>query len=469
MAVIQPKQNNLKFLSDTLKILRSLHKNHLVVIEKPGSPIDKGLANLRKDKDKGFTLEFDDPGYYYSNLRDIEHLKVTTQNFTLHFEKVFLTNISLPKVEGNVSRFYTEAFSKQKPLYYRLFIPLKKKVDFHYTINNFHFETETHRSSQCIRISYKEVQLDLYLEKDETDESNYLILDCSQKLSYDEFSDYCFSSLVTFGYVTGKFPQDEGYYFGYEKADLKVPKHVFFTEFRDTMNSMYSPVYRNAYGYIRDHAVAEAIQPSLRALTLKEFSQLCQWCHRSVDFSSILLLIIEATTSSLLVMPSGLSVALEGLTDILVQGKQDAVAPIPEKKLAGKIRAELKGIVDKYAENLSEDGKKILKIRIEQINQVTNRTKLIKPFELLNFKLSAEDVKAIEHRNDFLHGRVSLAFGDEVDKANVEIYYISLRLYTLLAVLILKSVGYDNKIVNYPKIHESVYKKNLDEPYFRQV
>ena len=71
------------------------------------------------------------------------------------------------------------------------------------------------------------------------------------------------------------------------------------------------------------------------------------------------------------------------------------------------------------------------------------------------------DIAAIEHRNDFLHGRIT-----ELPNANgepkkvsrevssMEIYYISLRLYMLVSMLILKYIGYDGRIVNQPKIQQ---------------
>lgn len=466
---LKHQKPNHKNIFESLDILNELHKDHYVVVEKLNSPIDKILANFTKGADKGFSLKFEDPSHYHFDLGDIEHLNIQTQKYTLHLDKVFINSIAPPTVLGSISCFHTDGFNRLDNYYFRLIIPVKKKVDFHYYISPFLYETKKHRSSECIRVSYEKLDLDLYLYNDKEKETNYLIIDSLTQLSFEQFSEYCFSTLVSYGYVTGKLPQDEGYFFAYDKSDLKQPKHIHYTEFRDSLLSMYSPIYGNAYGYIRERKLAEKIYPTLRTLSLKEFSKLCQWTHNSIDFSSILLLIIEATTSSLLVMPSGLSVALEGLTDLIVKENEDKVAPIKDKKLAKKIRGELTNVIDDNSVNLDKEGQQILKIKIENINQLTNRGKLSKPFELLKFTLTKEDIKAIDHRNDFLHGRITLAFGDDTNNANKEIYYIALRLYTLLAVLILKSIGYDNKIVNYPKIHETVYKKKLAEPHFRQV
>jgi len=267
-------------------------------------------------------------------------------------------------------------------------------------------------------------------------------------------------------------PQDEGYFFAYDSSDLKIPNHTHYSELRNSITSPYTPIYSNAYGYLHDkvpHKTADQIYRSLRVLSLDEFSRLCQWAHRSIEFSSILLLIIEACSSSLLVMPTGLSVALEGLTNLISKDNEEALAPIGDKQKVRKVRAELAVIISANAEGISDDGLKILKSRVENINQLTNKAKLTKPFELLKFRLEDEDKKAIEHRNDFLHGRFTLTPDKDLQETNNQIYYVALRLYTLVSVLVLKSIGYDNKIVNYPMIHNSIFKKKLDEDYFRQV
>ena len=44
-----------------------------------------------------------------------------------------------------------------------------------------------------------------------------------------------------------------------------------------------------------------------------------------------------------------------------------------------------------------------------------------------------------------------------------------MRFYTLLKTIILKWIGYDNRMVNYPKIHEGFKQIHLNEEPFRQV
>lgn len=84
-----------------------------------------------------------------------------------------------------------------------------------------------------------------------------------------------------------------------------------------------------------------------------------------------------------------------------------------------------------------------------------------------------EDLKILETRNEFLHGRVpdltNAGAKRSTDRINKDLYYCSMRFYTLLNMIILKWIGYDNKVVNYPKVHEGFIQIHLEEEPFRQV
>jgi hypothetical protein len=446
-ALLQNKHPNSKNMHESLEVLRYLQKDHYVIIEREGSAIDKIFANFTKTDKKGYLIQFQDKSQINFN-NGIEHVKIVTQKHNLYLDKVFITSISPPIVTGSVSAFRTNGFHKRNISYYRLFIPLRKKDDFRVHFTRVGYSTKKHLSSNCIRINYKELDLDLFLYTEKQNDISYLILDTCTKCSFAHFMEYCFSSLVSFGYVTGHLYQDEGYFFSYDNSDLQTPNQIYYSEFRESLHSNYSPISSIAYRHVRDAKFAKQASANLRTLTQNEFSKLCEWAHISVELSSILLLIVEASTSSLLVMPSGYSVALEGLTDLIVEKHEDKLAPIKDKRTAKAIRSELKTIIASYSNHLDEHSIKILNYRIDNINQLTNQSKLVKPFEVLKFELTKEDIKAIEHRNHFLHGRITLETDDKHDihAANEEIYYISLRLYTLLSVLILKSVGYDNRL-----------------------
>jgi hypothetical protein len=459
--------SNCKNIFESLNLLHTLHKDHSAVINSLQIFDNNDVtAQLEKVHRSGFILRFEDPTYTM-DLGEVLNLRLRIESFVFHLPKIFVNQIAYPKVAALVHSLHTEGFKKEHVFFYRLYIPLKRKLSFHFLIEESGYTSERHVSRECVSIQYDKVLVDSYLYHDRNLNKSYLIIDSPCRLDYRTFSDYCFSTLVALGYVCGQFPQDEGYYFAYDAMEMKTPAHVYYSEFRPSLKSMYTPMYGNAYGYINDKGLAAQVYPTLRPLSAVEFSNLCKWTFRSVEFSSILLLVIEACASSLLLMPSGLSIALEGLTDLLVQQRNN-MPPIRNKPVANEIRKQLGEVIDKYRGELDDDALSILKTRVNNINQLTNRAKLTKPFELLGFSLTPEDLKAIEHRNNFLHGRITLDITDNKNRGD-EIYYISLRLYTLLAVLILKSCGFDNKICNYPKIHEQACGKDLNEPFFRSL
>ena len=79
----------------------------------------------------------------------------------------------------------------------------------------------------------------------------------------------------------------------------------------------------------------------------------------------------------------------------------------------------------------------------------------------------------IKSRNDFLHGRVpdfkKQGANRSIELKDYDLYYASVRLYTLLNVLIFKMMGFDNYLLNFPKIYEKNTKFKVKEDYYRKV
>lgn len=456
------KLSHTKNIFESIKILKIFDKEHAIAYEKE--------AILKKRNPKGFFLEFEaNRSNYNLELGTIKNISFEIKGHDICVEDLHLIYSSPPLMRGRIHSFSSVSFDKKAPLFYRLILPLEKEVDFHFQIEQAVYEIEKHCCRECLQVNFENnIDFHLYQYKDRKKKENYLIIDAIKEMSYDVFADYCYSLLVSFGYITGHFPQNEGFFFSYDTIEMNKPTSFLYSEFRDSIYSFYSPIYSNAYGYIRDNRIAESEQDNLRVLTTNEFSLLCQKVHTNSEFLAILLLILESSTSSLLVMPSGFSIALEGLTEIFAKENEEKITPIKDRSQAKEFRKELLEVLYKYGKDIGEDAVSIVLKRINNINQPTNQDKLIKPFEILKFDLTKEDRIAINHRNDFLHGKITLSESDD-SSGKSKTYHIALRLYTLLSVIILKSVGYDNKIVNYPKIHESTSSDKIEEPYYRQI
>ncbi len=241
------------------------------------------------------------------------------------------------------------------------------------------------------------------------------------------------------------------------------------------MKTSINPIDSNPYSWIRKKHIANEIydKKELRVLSSEEFSRLCVTTLNNDNFLATLLLIIESSKASLIFRPSGYSVALETLSDIIIADKKEKLTPIASKSESKTFRKELINVLHKYSDKESFKDLKTLESRINQINQVTNKERLKLPFKILNITLLEEDLNVISSRNDFLHGRVPdykyIGENRSIDDKDLDLFYASVRLYTLLNMLILKYIGFDNYVLNFSKINEKSTSYSVKEGYYRKV
>jgi len=295
-----------------------------------------------------------------------------------------------------------------------------------------------------------------------------LVLECKTPVTYSEFSEYCFSILISLGFVTGDFINDDGYFLQYENNTMEDVLGIAYRQMRGSIKCHYVPIYSNPFGYIHDTKNAELYDKKLRTLNLREFSNLCQYCHENEDIKSVLLLLIEVLTQTLISGPAILSIALETLANIIYDQNEPKLAPIKDKIISTKLRKELLKTIDKFNDQIDSEGKEIIKSRINQINQ----DKLSVPFKILDIPIFKADIEAIEQRNAFLHGKTP-TFQDlenkSINESDKFIYYLYLKLYVLVSSIIMKYIGYDSLVLNYPKIYEKETGIELDEEHYRQI
>jgi hypothetical protein len=140
--------------------------------------------------------------------------------------------------------------------------------------------------------------------------------------------------------------------------------------------------------------------------------------------------------------------------------------------LAKKIIDECIEVINSHERELDSNGVETLIKKLQQLNQPTNKDRLRTPFEVLGIELLPEDIKVLQARNDLLHGRFP-KFSENnnersLDRINRDLYYTAMRLYTLLSMLILRWVGFDNFVLNYPVIQQRSTKYKLKEAYYRK-
>lgn len=475
------KIEGLRYHKIMLEIIDEFKKVKSGKLLKTSSPFNGLKASMRVYK-KGFSVEFK-PDIFSSNKEKLDvgqyhdDIQIEFKNSKFVLESVFLQNHAIPKFTGVVSRIHTKGYSEKKAYHYRLIIPLDNELNFHFNIEQASFSSDLGYSSRCAtkaNIDDETIEICCIYRTVGKRKEHFLVIDSDKKQTFEEFSHKTNSVKIGLGYLSGYYAGNQGYFFCYDSKNKKTPKHFRFLELRDSIKSSYKPVYSNSHGYLHRDERAEHYYKLLRPVSISEFSRLSQRLHDSLDFSSAVMIILESSVASLLLMPGGYAIALEAISDLIIGKEKLKMAPIKDQPTAKKIRKAFKETVDSYKSIISPDDLKTLHSKIEQFNQMTNKARLRAPFDILKFKLEDEDLKILETRNDFLHGRVpditNEGLSRTTERINKDLYYSAVKFYTLLSILILKWVGYDNKIVNLPKLHESFTEIPLkqEEP-FRQV
>lgn len=410
--------------------------------------------------------------------KTIKKVQFVSGKTSLVFEDFYLNRHSHPNFTGKVGFFYTKGYSQKTSFYYRLIIPLQKELQFYYIVAQHPFTTDIGyktRSGTMATIHDDDIYVSVI--HDEKVKRYYLSIESHKRQPYKEFSEKAFAVINGIGYLTGYLAGNSGYFFAYTKRGLKDPKHFYFCSLRNTIISGYTPIYTNPFGKLyhkRRAANKYYKEGNLRVILPHEFSSLCKKLYDSTEFTSAIILILESSVGSLLLMPAGYAIALERLSGLILGKTKVKSGPIPTKELSKNIRDACKEIIDQHTDAITPENIEVLKFRIDQLNQMTNKAKLRAPFIHLGISLNASDEAALDTRNEFLHGRfpdiAKIGSSRTDDQINRDLVYSAFKLYTLLNMLILKWIGFDNYALNYAKIEEDYLKYKLDdEEYYRKV
>lgn len=471
------KIENMVELSDSFELLNKIRQ-----IEN-GSIFSKefssGYQIQLHPNDKGikFTLLHDSPIFEHDKW-DFRDLEISQNDLKIKIPYLSFTKKTGGHASGKIPAFEYGDFDKVETRYHRLALPLSEKINFIFSVENvlidYNYKSGIH-TIEATEIIIKDKLFHLFVAKKkitELSDSDYLVLESKTPMSYSEFSEYCFSILISFGFVSGDFINNDGYFFQYETSSMTDVVGIAYRQMRGSIKCQYVPIYSNPFGYIHDTKKAALYKDKVRTLSLKEFSKLCQYCHSNDDMKSILLLLIEVHTQTLVSGPGILSIALETITNVVYGENASSLAPVKDKIVSKKLRKEFLKVLDTFKNEIKTEGIEIIKSRIKQINQRTNRDKLLIPFRILNIPITSTDIEAIEQRNAFLHGRTPMVQDIEpksINEADKFRYYLYLKLYVLISSIIMKYIGYDNLVVNYPKIYENSTGVELDEEYYRQI
>lgn len=423
-----------------------------------------------------FTLTHNAPFFKHENW-EFKDLVIEKNELKIKVPYLFINEKTGGFSKGKIPSIEYGQFDQNQSTYLRLALPVNKKLNFIFSVKNvvidYKYESVIH-TREAIEVKIGNKKFRLFSAKKnigKKSDRDYLIIECNNPLTYNDFAEYCFSILISFGYLSGDFINDDGYFVQYKENNMTEVIGLAYRQMRGTIKCAYVPTYSNPYSYIHNKKISDLYEKKVRVVSSEEFSSLCELCYKNSDIRTILLLLIEVHTQSMASGPAILSVALETISKVIYEKHKEKLAPIKDKQVARKLRKSLLSELEKFRDEIGEEGIKITTTRINQINQITNREKLLSPFKILDIPITPKDIEAIEQRNAFLHGRTPMV--KDIDKNSSDEdkvgFYLYLKLYVLISSIILKYIGYNNLVVNYPKIYEDGTGVILDEEYYRQI
>lgn len=466
-----------KLVDNEIELIKSLSNLKNVEIEdnnKIGLAYTHGV--LSKHSIRGFILDIE--SNYHISLDDFSTNRLVSYNDTIrlnllahHISRdVTISENVIIKNKFSIINFHEEKFSNSANYYCRNVIPIKRypnqsALGFNNIIDGTKYKYGNGIiTNGLLKVEISNMIFEIFII--DKYEEQFLFIDCLHHLTPDLFGEFAWSILIGIGYLIGTIPQDDVYSFYYENEHLESYITYQYKEARPTLKTIYHPINANPHSWINDFDEAQRFWQTIPTISFTQLSILCQLIHDEEDIKVVLLLMMESLTRTHLLMPAGLSIVLESLTEFL--SDKATVKPISNEIVAVEFRNELILILEKYKDNNDfKKGYDVIKSKINQINTPTNSEKLKAPFSHFGINLTKIDEDAIKYRNAFLHGNVLLKKPKGEKQYQMDSSEISLRLVTLINCIVMKMIGYNGAVLNHVKIQSQYTAKEIAEDYYR--
>lgn len=460
------------------------------IISKENSPIH-GLLFEWKKRDKGFQLKLENiPLDVFKKLFSIDSI----DNFALDFSNlpnsidtdlsdIVVDSLSIESrndtykrgqfisnsVSGTVRHFSNSSFSSERQAYHRVIFPCSHNPNVEEVLQketfNIQVNERTYPASPGIMVDLDSHTFHFF--ELTVDNDHFLIIDSEDLLVWKDFRRYIFSIMMSYGFVSGYFPFREGYFFSNSsRSEEQVDGFAYFS-LRGTLRPDNPPITTDPYSRTQIQSVHEEFADKVKPLTAGQFSRLCYEAHYTPEIATAILTYLEASCASFLMQGQSYFVILETLAHGLKKESVKKSFPTLPKSVLKEIRNAINNSAD-----LTDDAKSFfLEKKIKHLNQLPNQKTLEEIFRVLDLELTEEDQKVIKRRNDHLHGRLFPyeETTENIDKNDQDLVYVTKRMSTLIAALLLKYIDYSGWIINYPKIWEKHAKPLPYEQYFRKI
>lgn len=339
--------------------------------------------------------------------------------------------------------------------FFRYFVPVEKGVyfgDYAY----YYFLCQGKQAGSLIKISLPGNEIHLYHFGYKN--GFYLVVESIKSCYLTEIENIAYAALLTLGFLSGTLHLQEAFIIASKSDRYTRPVGLYYKSLRESISGQYSVFTTNAYSVLvpisRKMKARNAESRMMliiekrwkyRIQPIKEevFSAMTNLFITHEPVARAALLTLTASKLGLELQAGVYCIAFETLCDTISKIYNLSAPHVINETHWQTILPALSDVIRKAS--LPQDAASFAMQKIQNLNQPTNRDKLMQPFMAVKYQLSGEEIRVIKDRNRFLHGHLNVQSGEnEIDK----LFYTSLMFHRLCCILILKMSGFDGHIVN---------------------
>ncbi len=486
-----------KLLKTSLDVLNKVNAGGRFTLDLENELLNGYEVDLHKT-DKGFTVGLNFKPYKGFSSTHLNSIKLPVpMRLTNDIFQYFLPENSLLfsqyspdftneeliiNINGTVTQISTSEDDENfDGKFLRLIIPVKECKPRLRDIQGYTFDTDVEtKERHLIKVQVNNSEYHFFQIM--IDNTRYVCVDTTAAFSLKEFQKVSHNILNAFGFLFGDLFLDEGFLFSSVYADFKDIQNVFYSSYRESLLTGLSIYTTNPYSIYNvsgktreeiDQQIAEIKKwyEKIHEIDSDWFSNLSELFHNNEPISRAAIIALQGNIFALEMKGSAYSAALEAITSVILkENKEKYPKPIDSKPIFNAFRTKLFDALNETLPDIptNETARKILKERINNINKPTNASKLQKSFEVLGYNLKPYELSALKARDKFQHGELPV---DEItdDAIFRKVYYICLIMHRLIYILVLKRIGFDGYIINYPQLHSHITQRDLGEDLLYKI
>lgn len=487
---IFPEPDFHKNMIESFKFLDFIESNNDFVLSDSMGRLKNKSCKIKKQSDQleiEFNINYDEDSFDY----EINDVEIKNKDITLFATKIIVTNkIGTEegfKVKGHINYITSKEFGDDEEFYFRLIIPVRDNLSFeNYIASNLSVENnymkngkelKCHNLRCLLPINLNDNNYHFYIIKPYVIGETYILIESLEKQNYKDFYQCVHCIILSFGFITGELPLDQGYFILSDDFNFKTDNIYMFRTIYKSITTAMPVINTNNIGFSSfANLTKEDLRLKMNLLSMQEFNNICSALCVNENLIRAINLYLEANTQEIFVRCALFSVAIETLA-LVINNENPTTKErfLPDDKLWLEFRSELLKVHDIYKDEIRKKlttQNDVFESGINNLNRLGTTALLFNPFHIYNITLNNDDKNALNYRNKFLHGENPFLSEKNIIEGRTKFdmtYYFSLRLHTLFVKLFLKHLKYKGYILNYVRLHEHIHSVDTGEAPFLKI